>query len=143
MQAISPWSNPPAAEGAGLGVVTVEAGVLTDLIETSSECTFNYNVDPKIAEASVPNPDPYTGAPPKCVVPVRGDGSSLILTSSETQPPLTFQLNMPAKGMAQVAYITGAADATVKLTDSFGGDPQTYEGCTFAASVKLHKIAKP
>jgi len=143
MQAISPWSNPPAAEGAGLGVVTVEAGVLTDLIETSSECAFNYNVNPKIAEASVPNPDPYTGAPPKCVMPLpRGDGSSLILSSDKTQP-LTFQLDRPVKGMAQVAYITGAADATVMLTDSFGGDPQTYDGCTFAASVKLHKIAKP
>ena len=44
--------------------------------------------------------------------------------------------------MAQVAYITGAADATVKVTDVLG-DLQTYEGCTFAASVKLHKIAKP
>jgi len=142
MQSISPWSNPPTVDGESLGLVTLEAGVLTDLIETSSECRFTYNVNPKVAEASVANPDPYTGSPPRCVMPLlRADGSHLVLASSKTQP-LTFQLAMPVKGMAQVAYITGAADATVKLTDDFG-TLQTYEGCTFAASVKLHKIAKP
>ena len=142
MQSISPWSNPPTVDGESLGVVTLEAGVLTDLIETSSECRFAYNVNPKVAEASVANPDPYTGSPPKCVMPLlRADGSHLVLSSSKTQP-LTFQLAMPVKDMAQVAYITGAADATVKVTDVLG-DLQTYEGCTFAASVKLHKIAKP
>jgi len=50
MQAISPWSDPPTAPGESLGVVTIEAGVLTDLVETSSECLFGYNVNPKIAE---------------------------------------------------------------------------------------------
>jgi len=142
MQLISPWSKPPAAEGAGLGIVTLEAGVLTDLIETSSECQFAYDVDPKVAVASVPARDPYTGDPSKCVMPLpRGEGSHLILASSKTQP-LTFQLAMPVAGKAQVAYITGAADATVKATDFFG-ELQTYDGCTFAAQVTLHKIAKP
>jgi len=142
MQPISPWSKPPEVEGAGLGIVTLEAGVLTDLIETSTECQFTYDVNPKVAEATVPHLDPYTGNPSKCVMPLpRGEGSHLVLASSKDQP-LTFQLNMPVKGKAQIAYIKGAADATVKATDFFGV-LQTYDGCTFAALVQLHKIAKP
>jgi len=143
MQAISPWSDPPTAPGESLGVVTIEAGVLTDLVETSSECLFGYNVNPKIAEATVANPDPYTGSPAKCVMTLpRQDGSNLVLLSNNTQSPLTFQLEKPVKGMAQVADLTGAAEATVNLMDDFG-NLTTYEGCTFAAQAKLHKIAKP
>ncbi|HEY8922973.1 MAG TPA: hypothetical protein VIU64_01260 [Polyangia bacterium] len=142
-QAISPWSAPPGAEGAGLGVVTLEAGELTDLIETSSECSFGYNVSAKFAEASVANPDPYTGNPSTCVMPLpRADGSSLTLMVGDTQSPLTFQLLKPVKGKAQTAQIVGSADATVKVSDILG-NLQTFEGCTFAASVQLHKIAKP
>lgn len=143
MQAISPWSNPPTAPGELLGIVTLEAGVLTDLVETGGECYFHYKVDPKFAEAHVANPDPYTNGPPRCVMPLRrADGSSLVLESSMTQP-LTFQLQKPEPGSAQIAVITGAANATVNIAEGGGSDITTYEGCTFAAQAKLHKIAKP
>ena len=136
----SPWSDVSALPGMTLGTIAVEPGVLTDLVETAGACQFGFDVKGKVA--SVPNPDPFTHQAPRCVIPVLGDGTSNVTLSSSSAQPLTFQLDKPVTGMAQVAYLVGAADATAALLDSYGILNQ-FSPCTFAAQVKLHKVTKP
>jgi hypothetical protein len=135
----STWSNIGTASGGIAGVVNLEAGVLTDLVDTARPCVLAFDV--KDTWAAVPNIDPYTGKPPICVVPVNGgDGSTAALTS-KADTPLTFQLAKPVKGMAQQAYITGGADATLFLLNS-SNQLDKLPPCTVAAQVGLHKITK-
>lgn len=135
----STWSNIGTASGGLAGVVSMEAGVLTDLVDTARPCVLGFDV--KGTVATVPNTDPYTGKPPVCVVPFNGDDSSTVALTSKAETPLTFQLAKPVKGMAQQAFITGGADATLSVLD-IAGDLQKLPPCTFAAQVGLHKITK-
>lgn len=134
------WSGGAGLPGMILGSVTIEAGVLTDLVETTSTCMFGFNVDGKVAK--VPNSDPFTGKASICPIPVNNDGSSVVLSPSATQP-LTFQLDKPVAGVAQKAFITGSAAAAVTLVDIQSGLLVLIPPCTFVASVGLHKFAKP
>jgi hypothetical protein len=138
--AFSPWSMSGTLPGMILGSVTLEAGVSTDLVETSGQCSFGFDVKGKYAVVS--NPDPFTGQVPICPIPVNGDGSSVVLGAPSAAQPLTFQLDKPVPKMAQVAFIVGATDATVTIAD-LNGNLTPFPPCTFAAQVKLHKFAKP
>ena len=155
----SPWTAMPLPN-VKQGTVTLEAGVLTDLVETTGLCAFNFNVSKKEFSgtlATVPSPDPYTGTAPNCIIPVTfvsdtdfapapavtqvlGDASRVTLTPGVDA--LSFQLLAPEKGKAPTAQIIGAADANLMLADS-NNIVQTLPPCTFSAQVKLHKIAKP
>jgi hypothetical protein len=154
--AFSPWTAMPSPN-VKQGTVTLEAGVLTDLVETQGLCGFNFNVAKKENSATVPVPDPYTGSSPSCIIPVTfvddtnfapapavtqvlGDASRVTLTPG--LDALSFQLLAPEKGKAPTAQIIGAADASLMLADS-NNIVQTLPPCTFSAQVKLHKIAKP
>lgn len=153
--AFSPWTAMPLPN-VKIGTVTLEAGVLTDLVETHDLCAFNYNVSKKTAIANVPSPDPYTGAPPSCTIPVTlvddtnfapapavtqvlADPSRVVLTPGPDQ--LSFQLVAPEKGKAPTAQILGSADVSLMLVSN--SVLTTFPPCTFSAQVKLHKIAKP
>lgn len=152
----SPWTAMPVPN-VKQGTVTLEAGVLTDLVETNGLCAFNYNVAKKENSATVPNPDPYTGGAASCTIPVTlvsdtnfapapavtqviGDPSRVVLTPGVGT--LSFQLLAPEKGKAPTAQIIGSADANLMLVDA-NMILQTLPPCTFSAQVKLHKIAKP
>jgi len=152
----SPWTAMPLPN-VKQGIVTLEAGVLTDLVETQGLCGFNFNVSKKEASATVPVPDPYTGTAATCTIPVTfvsgtdfapapavtqvlGETSRVMLTPGVGT--LSFQLLAPEKGKAPAAQIIGSADANLMLVDS-NMILQTLPPCTFSAQVKLHKIAKP
>jgi hypothetical protein len=135
----SPWSNTETAGGGVARVVALEAGVLTDLVDTARPCVFGFDV--KGTVGTVPDIDPYSGKPPVCVVPVNGDGSSTAELTSQVDHPLTFQLAKPVKGMAQQAFITGAADVTLFFLNSVN-EFDEVKPCTLAAQVGLHKITK-
>jgi hypothetical protein len=152
----SPWTAMPVPN-VKQGTVTLEAGVLTDLVETNGLCAFNFNVSKKENSATVPVPDPYTGAAPSCIIPVTfvndtdvapdpgvsqvlGDPSRVTLTPAAGA--LSFQLLAPEKGKAPTAQIIGSAAANLVLLD-VDMNLQTLPPCTFSAQVKLHKIAKP
>ena len=120
--------------------MTIQAGVLTDLVETDTLCRFNYDVMGKIA--TMPTTDPYTGKPPTCTISLSSsDGSNVVLDPNAT-PVWTFKLLAPVTGQAPAAQIIGTADAAVTLADS-NGNLQKLTACTFAAHIDLHKIAKP
>jgi hypothetical protein len=152
----TPWAAMPLPN-VTTGTVTLEAGVLTDLVETHGLCAFNFNVAKNETSATVPNPDPYTGGAAACTIPVSfvsdtafaptpalnqflGDGSRVTLTPGPEQ--LSFQLLPPEKGKAPAAQILGSAAASLMLVDS-NMILQTLPPCTFSAQVKLHKIGKP
>ena len=152
----SPWTAMPLPN-VKQGIVALEAGVLTDLVETQGLCGFNFNVSKKENSATVPVPDPYTGTAPTCTIPVTfvdgtnfaptpalnqflGDGSRVMLTPGVGA--LSFQLLAPEKGKAPAAQLIGSADANLMLLDN-NMVLQTLPPCTFSAQVKLHKIAKP
>ena len=139
-QAFSTWSNLGTATGGVVGVVSLEAGVLTDLVDTARPCVMGFDV--KGTVATVPNTNPYTGKPSVCVVPLNGNDGSTAALTSKPEMPLTFQLAKPVKGMAQQAGITGGAEATLVLPDSTGQLTQ-LPTCTLAVQVGLHKITKP
>ena len=119
--------------------VTIEAGVLTDLVETDTPCRFNYNVTGKIA--TMPTTDPYTGKAPTCTLSLGSDGSNVVVDPNSTTV-WTFKLLAPVAGKAPTSQIIGTADATVTLADS-NGNLQQLNPCTFSAHIDLHKIAKP
>ena len=119
--------------------ITIEAGVLTDLVETDTPCRFNYNVMGKIA--TMPTTDPYTGKAPTCTLSLGSDGSNVVMAPNAT-PVWTFKLLAPVTGEAPKAQIVGTAGAMVTLADS-NGNLQQLTPCTFAAQINLHKIAKP
>jgi hypothetical protein len=152
----SPWTTSPLPS-VKTGTVTIEAGILTDLVETHDLCSFNFNVAKTVARATVPSPDPYTGLPPGCTIPVGfvgetdiaptpalnqflGDSSRVVLTPGPEE--LSFELPAPEKGKAPIAQILGSATAALTLLDS-NNILQALPPCTFSAQVKLHKIAKP
>lgn len=120
--------------------VTMDAGVLGDLIEAQDICRFSYDVMGKIA--TLANPDPYTGMAPTCKVSVSSTDDSNVVLAPTASPVWTFKLLAPVQGKAPTAQIVGAAGATVSLADS-NGNLQTLTPCTFAAQLNLHKIAKP
>lgn len=136
----STWSNLGTATGGLAGVVNLEAGVLTDLVDTARPCVFGFDVNGTVA--MVPNTDPYTGQAPVCVVHVNGDDRSTVGLTSKADTPLTFQLAKPVKGMAQQAFIKGGADAAFTLLNSDDGTLEKLPVCTVAAQVSLHKITK-
>jgi len=119
--------------------VTIEAGVLTDLVETDTPCRFNYNVMGKIA--TMPTTDPYTGKDPTCPLNLGTDGSNVVLAPNAT-PVWTFKLLAPVTGEAPTAQIVGTAAAAVTLADQ-NGNLQKLTPCIFTAQIDLHKIAKP
>ena len=120
--------------------VTIAAGVLTDLVGTDGLCLFNYDVKGKVA--TVPTPDPYTGAAPTCTISVSSMDASNVLLAPDPTTPISFKLLQPVKGAAPTAQIVGSAAATVSLADATG-QLQPLTPCMFAAQVKIHKLAKP
>jgi hypothetical protein len=156
MMPFSPWTASPLPN-VKTGTVTLEAGVLADLVQTQGVCPFNFDVMTKTATATVLNPDPYSGQPPACIIPVTFVGGNTFVpapllsqfigeTSRVTLTPgvgqLSFQLLEPQKGQAPTAQILGSANAQPVLED-IDRVLVTLPPCTFSARVKLHKIAKP
>ena len=156
MMPFSPWTASPLPN-VKTGTVTLEAGVLADLVQTQGVCAFNFDVMTKTATATVLNPDPYSGQAPACIIPVTfveggnfvpapaltqviGETSRVTLTPGAGQ--LSFQLLEPQKGQAPTAQLLGSANAQLVLED-IDGVLVTLPPCTFSARVKLHKIAKP
>jgi hypothetical protein len=122
---------------------TMAAGVLTDLVETAgSGCFFGYDVMDKVQVATIPNPDPFTGMPPRCKLGISSMDDSNIVLLPNASPPWSFSLLQPVKGMAPKAQIAGTAGATVSVPDS-NGNINPLTPCIFVAQVNLHKLAQP
>jgi len=119
-------------------------GTLTDLIESTSQCQFAYDVKGKAA--TITSPDPFTGVSQTCTSSGQftDDTTGTVVDEKVTIVPTpgqwTFTLADTTKGQAPKASLTGGAQWTEVLTPA-GGVAQTLP-CTYAVMATLTKIAK-
>ena len=127
------------------GSLVFEHGVLTDLAETSGNCSpLNYDVNGKTA--TVPTPDPYLDADPGCVIPFNladAAGNPLaafFILSPGAGAAWSFQLlDTKTAGGAPQGRLVGSAAAHIIVEDGTMSAPD----CTYAGMDTFFRLTQP
>jgi hypothetical protein len=127
------------------GSLVFEHGVLTDLAETSGNCSpLNYDINGKTA--TVPSPDPYLDSDPGCVIP-------FTLTNTAGTPLAAFFILTPGAGAAwsfqlldtkttggaPQGRLVGSAAAHIIVEDGTESTPD----CTYAGMDTFFRLTQP
>jgi hypothetical protein len=141
--------NDPLFSGLGgqiliWGSLVFEHGVLTDLAETSGNCSpLNYDINGNIA--TVPNPDPYLESDPGCVIPFSVMGAAGLVDAFFILTPgagaaWSFQLlDTKTPGGAPQARLVGSASAHIIVADGTESSPD----CTYAGMDTFFRLTQP
>ncbi|HXU00144.1 MAG TPA: hypothetical protein VN903_04090 [Polyangia bacterium] len=141
----------PAAPAEPLFLVwptlTFEHGVLTDLVETSGNCSpLNYNV--KGNAAVPPDPDPYTKEAPACGIPFTvtdatgGSLSALFLVKPQAGWSFTLQADKGTNG-APHAKLVGTANGHVLVDDGSGMVVESNPDCVVGGQDIYERLTRP
>jgi hypothetical protein len=131
------------------GSLEFEHGTLTDLAETSGNCSpLNYDIKGKTA--TVPNPDPYIGSAPGCVIPftlsdAAGNPLSafLILTPGSGANWSFMLLDTKAASGAPQGRLVGTATGHIISQDGNGGTIESTPDCTYAGMDTYFRLTQP
>jgi hypothetical protein len=126
------------------GSLVFEHGELTDLAETSGNCSpLNYDINGKTA--TIPNPDPYFDDVPGCLIPFTltdqatglGLNAAFIFTPD---PSWSFMLlNEKTAQGADQARLVGSGHAKILVEDGTESMPD----CTYAGSDTFFRLTRP
>jgi hypothetical protein len=127
------------------GSLVFEHGTLTDLAETSGNCSpLNYDINGKTA--TVPRPDPYIADDPGCVIPFTlADATGLPLQAFFILTPgdgasWSFQLlDNPTPEGAPQARLVGSAAAHIIVENGTESTPD----CTYAGMDTYFRLTQP
>ena len=125
-----------------------DRGVLTDVSETSTTCLapgLAFDLDPSGVTLSVPNPDPYTGMEPHCLVSLGTDAMGFTVFFDITVTSLDFTLLSPVKDKAPSGLLSINANAVIAQEDGSGtGNYVVADTCTYAGTNDTyHRMTQP
>ena len=125
-----------------------DRGVLTDVSETSTTCLapgLAFDVDPSGVTLSVPNPDPYTGIEPHCLVSLGTDAMGFTVYLDMTITSLDFTLLSPVKDKAPSGLLSVSANAVIAQDDGTGaGNYVVTDTCTYSGkNDTYHRMTQP
>jgi hypothetical protein len=129
--------------------LTFEHGVLTDLVETSGNCSpLNYNI--KGSTATLPNPDPYIDDVPGCAFPLNiTDAAGIPLRSAFILLPddgwtFTLLANKSTNGTNQ-GRLAGTGNAQIIVDDGTGTGNFVVStpDCEFAGADTFERLTRP
>jgi hypothetical protein len=131
------------------GSLIFEHGTLTDLAETSGNCSpLNYDIKGKTA--TVPNPDPYIGSTPGCVIQFTNTDAAgnalpafLILTPGEGTNWSFMLLDTKASSGAQQGRLAGSATGHIIEADASGNIVESTPDCTYAGMDTYFRLTQP
>ena len=132
------------------GSLVFEHGTLTDLAETSGNCSpLNYDIMGKTA--TVPNPDPYLMSAPGCVIPFtltdQATGTALsaflILTPGEGANWSFMLLDTKSPGGAPQGRLAGSAVGHIIAQDGAGGIVESSPDCTYSGMDTYFRLTQP
>jgi hypothetical protein len=125
-----------------------DRGVLTDVSETSTTCLapgMAFDLDSSGATLSVPNPDPYTGMEPHCVVSLGTDANGFTVYFDMTITSLDFTLLPAVKDKAPSGLLSVTANAVIAQDDGTGmGNYVIADTCTYSGTNDTyHRMSQP
>jgi len=127
--------------------LTFEHGVLTDLTETSGNCSpLNYNI--KGNAATLPNPDPYVDDAPGCVIPFSVQdisGAALpafFIVLPQAGWSFTLQADKGTNGAPQ-AKLVGTANGHVLVDDGSAMGVISNPDCVVGGQDVYERLTRP
>jgi hypothetical protein len=125
-----------------------EHGVLTDVSESSSTCVapgLAFDVDKSGSSLSLPNPDPYTGNPPFCAIPIATDANGLTVYLQLTPSAFTFTLLAPVKDKAPTGLLSINSPGGIFRDDGTGtGNLVQSDSCMYTGTNDTyHRMSQP
>jgi hypothetical protein len=119
-----------------------EHGVMGDLYETSGindplqlgcSAAFTYRIDGNTAK--IVNPDPITGAAPKCRAPVfDANGDVIALFDYVLGNDWSFTVDAPDNGVVKSGVLKGSATITPWVWDDVTMMPISQANCTYTSN---------